>query len=141
MLKYYATFQNSDAGVERGNPEEVATAGPFSEFFQLTYALLRSGPDGDDLAHMVVDPEDPRNEEWLYNGQYYTDVVLWSKEQGERQYRCPTGLRGDDDSISGCGSWNTTWDENEELVDCNDCGIWFNPKLETEPESRDGREA
>ena len=26
-----------------------------------------------------------------------------------------------------CGSTEVTWDENEEVVDCFGCGIWFDP--------------
>ena len=49
------------------------------------------------------------------------------------QYRCPTAAHAADLSphtVIGCGSWNTTERDDEGLVDCLDCGIWFNPDSE-----------
>ena len=53
-MMYYVKFQNSDAGVERGNPEEPVTAGPFDPLAWLT-----------------------KDEEWFYDGHQYTDVVMY----------------------------------------------------------------
>lgn len=77
MLNYYALFENSDAAqeAEHGNhPSEPATAGPFKEFFQLTYVSLRFGPDGDSLAFHEDD-------HWVYEGKFYSDVVMFARDE------------------------------------------------------------
>ena len=45
--------------------------------------------------------------------------------------RCPTTRRHDDDVI-GCGSTNLSQPDDEGIVDCNDCGMWFNPVVDPE---------
>ena len=41
---------------------------------------------------------------------------------------CPKGETGNE--IQGCGGTNTSDPDDEGLVDCYDCGIWFDPKRE-----------
>tara|TARA_Y100000310_G_scaffold345479_2_gene465465 strand:- start:500 stop:670 length:171 start_codon:yes stop_codon:yes gene_type:complete len=48
----------------------------------------------------------------------------------EPTYPCPKGKDGDE--IRGCGSTHTSQPDDEGLVDCFDCGIWFNPEKEAE---------
>lgn len=70
-----ARFFNSDAGIERGNPDRVIVIE--STYFQLTYSLLRMGDDNgvdDDAAWATKD------EEWVvadaFGGGTFTDVVF-----------------------------------------------------------------
>ncbi len=48
--------------------------------------------------------------------------------------RCPTRATPYDDNpteyMRGCGSANLDGPDDEGLVDCFDCGIWFNPSEE-----------
>jgi hypothetical protein len=43
--------------------------------------------------------------------------------------RCPDNSRCEGD-IVGCGSNNLEGPDDEGLIDCLDCGIWFDPLLE-----------
>lgn len=48
--------------------------------------------------------------------------------------RCPTGTTASDGTahtIIGCGALIPDVRDDEGLVDCPDCGIWFNPDEET----------
>jgi hypothetical protein len=48
--------------------------------------------------------------------------------------RCPTtphDAHGNPHTVIGCGSTNTTEPDDEGLVDCGDCGIWFDPTRES----------
>lgn len=75
-MKYYARFENVVDG--NGHPAESVVAGPFDEFLQLTYGLLRSGPDGDIIADLIVDHSEHRGC-WEYEGSMYSDIVLYAE--------------------------------------------------------------
>lgn len=53
---------------------------------------------------------------------------------GSPRPKCPTAPRradGSEHTIIGCGSTNTSQDQDEpQLWDCLDCGIWFDPEEE-----------
>ncbi len=49
--------------------------------------------------------------------------------------RCPTAPRFPGD-ITGCGSTNLTEPDENGLIDCLNCGIWFDPAKEFKPMSR-----
>lgn len=47
--------------------------------------------------------------------------------------QCPTSdttRDGHQHTVIGCGSNNVTAPDDEGLIDCLDCGIWFDPTLE-----------
>lgn len=49
--------------------------------------------------------------------------------------RCPTSptaMDGTPHTIIGCGAWIADDRDDEGLVDCPKCGIWFNPDEEKE---------
>lgn len=51
-------------------------------------------------------------------------------------YICPTGhtqQSGEAHTIIGCGATFEAEPDDEGLVDCPSCGIWFNPSKETPP--------
>jgi hypothetical protein len=48
------------------------------------------------------------------------------------KYICPTSRHSDGDII-GCGAEFEAKPDFEGLVDCPECGIWFNPKAEFNP--------
>jgi hypothetical protein len=60
-------------------------------------------------------------------------------------YKCPNWIQQalvalyggedkvpDDDIVRGCGAVFEQDKDDDGLVDCPNCGIWFNPKLEPE---------
>lgn len=53
---------------------------------------------------------------------------------GAAMVRCPTGATASDGTahtILGCGALIPDVRDEEGLVDCSECGIWFNPDEET----------
>lgn len=67
----YVHFSSS----EREN-EPPRVLGPYDEFVQLTYNLLRSGPDGDPLATVDADGFWRIGDE----GLTYTDIVVSARK-------------------------------------------------------------
>lgn len=83
----------------------------------------------------------------------YQKLGMFAVEPPRLQYRCPTTSQNievdpsrwvmdanDGGEILGCGSWDTSDMDREGLVDCSECGIWFNPAKEKGIESRPWRQ-
>jgi predicted RNA-binding Zn-ribbon protein involved in translation (DUF1610 family) len=52
---------------------------------------------------------------------------------GDDRPRCPTwpvAPDGTPHTVTGCGSTNVQWDEDDQVYDCLNCGIFFDPKGE-----------
>jgi hypothetical protein len=74
-----------------------------------------------------VDPAAEAGKLVRYNA---ADALLTHKlyRAGLKKYVCPVGKEGDD--VRGCGATIEATPDDEGLVDCYECGIWFNPKTE-----------
>ena len=54
---------------------------------------------------------------------------------------CPTQAQTDlkpgEEPLDGCGCIDLSGPDHEGLIDCNNCGIWFNPATEYGPDWKD----
>ena len=49
---------------------------------------------------------------------------------------CPTDRGPTNSDIIGCGSSNVTWDEEEGVFECSDCGMWWEPERQGREKAR-----
>jgi hypothetical protein len=71
-LEFFVFFSRPNDTEENQPPIDPVRFGPFSEFMQLTYNELRSGPDGDFIAY--IDPDGV----WrIHDDRSATDKDYW----------------------------------------------------------------
>ena len=70
---------------------------------------------------------------WIFTMADGTDGFAQEKDLLITIVTCPTEARQQDGTlhtIIGCGSSNVTGPDDEGIYDCDDCGVFFDPKQE-----------